>query len=133
MNLVALVGNLVRDPEVTVRNDKTITRFAVACTRKFKNADGNYEADFINCVAFGKTAEFVEKYFTKGKKIALTGEIRNNNYTKDNGEKVYSYDIVVNEVEFVLPKSADSSSTPSNGSDGFMNIPDGAEDNLPFN
>lgn len=142
MNKVELVGRLTRDPEVrytTGESTNAIARFSVAVNRRFKNAEGNYDADFINCVAFGKTAEFVEKYFTKGMAIGLTGRIQTGSYTNKDGQKVYTTDVVVEETEFVESKggSATTNNTPSTpttpSSDGFMNIPDGIDEELPFN
>lgn len=144
MNKVQLVGRLTRDPEIRYSQGENATataRFSVAVNRRFKNAEGNYDADFINCVAFGKSAEFVEKYFKKGMAIGLTGRIQTGSYTNKDGQKVYTTDVVVEETEFVESKgasSADNSNTsrpvPSvSSSDGFMNIPDGVEDEgLPF-
>lgn len=132
MNNVVLVGNLVRDPEVK-GGDKPVCRFTVACSRSFKNAEGNYDSDFISCVAFGKTAEFVEKYFKKGQKIGVTGEIRTGSYTKDDGSKVYTTDVSVSNVEFVSKKSEGSGETAAAKVDsGFVNVPDGVEEALPF-
>lgn len=142
MNKVELVGRLTRDPEVrytTGESANAIARFSVAVNRRFKNAEGNYDADFINCVAFGKTAEFVEKYFTKGMAIGLTGRIQTGSYTNKDGQKVYTTDVVVEETEFVEGKggNATTNNTPSTpttpSSDGFMNIPDGIDEELPFN
>ena len=142
MNKVSLVGRLTRDPEVrytTGENASAIARFSVAVNRRFKNAEGNYEADFINCLAFGKSAEFIEKYFRKGMAIGLTGRIQTGSYTNKDGQKVYTTDVVVEETEFVESKgdngtsnNAPSRPAPSNN-DGFMNIPDGIDEELPFN
>ncbi len=144
MNKVELVGRLTRDPEVRYtqgENASAIARFSVAVNRRFKNAEGNYDADFINCVAFGKSAEFIEKYFRKGMAIGITGRIQTGNYTNKDGVKVYTTDVVVEEAEFVESKNAGgstaTSNTPSNNGtssdDGFMNIPDGIDEELPFN
>lgn len=144
MNKVELVGRLTRDPEVRYtqgENASAIARFSVAVNRRFKNAEGNYDADFINCVAFGKSAEFIEKYFRKGMAIGISGRIQTGNYTNKDGVKVYTTDVVVEEAEFVESKNAGgataTSNTPSNAgtsaSDGFMNIPDGIDEELPFN
>lgn len=148
MNKVMLVARLCRDPEVRCtqgENASTIVRFPVAVNRRFKNAEGNYEADFINCVAFGKSGEFIEKYFKKGMAIGITGRIQTGNYTNKDGVKVYTTDVVVEEAEFVESKNAaanasgssyqaDSRPSPSQAaSDGFMSIPDGAEEEMPFN
>ena len=144
MNKVELVGRLTRDPEVRYtqgENASAIARFSVAVNRRFKNAEGNYDADFINCVAFGKSAEFIEKYFKKGMAIGLTGRIQTDSYTNKDGVKVYTTDVVVEEAEFVESKNssngAGDSNTPSNNNassgDGFMNIPNGIDEELPFN
>lgn len=137
MNKVVLVGRLTKDPEVRyAQNDNStaIARFTVACDRKIKDSG----ADFISCVAFGKTAEFLEKYFAKGSKIGLTGHIQTGNFTNKDGQKVYTTDVIVDEVEFVESKSAASNEAPAineaaASSDGFMNIPDGLDEDLPFN
>ena len=143
MNKVMLVGRLTRDPELrysTGENATATARFSVAVNRRFKNVEGNYDADFINCVAFGKTAEFIEKYFRKGMAIGLTGRIQTGSYTNKDGQKVYTTDVVVEETEFVESKgasSADNSNTsrpaPSaaNNND-FMSIPNGVDEELPF-
>lgn len=144
MNKVELVGRLTRDPEVRYtqgENASAIARFSVAVNRRFKNNEGNYEADFINCVAFGKSAEFIEKYFTKGMAIGITGRIQTGSYTNKDGVKVYTTDVVVEESEFVESKNSGGASATSNTSsnnntpsaDGFMNIPDGIDEELPFN
>ena len=142
MNKVELVGRLTRDPEVRYtqgENSSVIARFSVAVNRRFKNAEGNYDADFINCVAFGKSAEFIEKYFKKGMAIGLIGRLQTGSYTNKEGVKVYTTDVVVEEAEFVESKNsgaASNSNTPSNNntssSDGFMSIPDGIDEELPF-
>ncbi len=143
MNKVELVGRLTRDPEVRYtqgENASAIARFSVAVNRRFKNNEGNYDADFINCVAFGKSAEFIEKYFKKGMAIGISGRIQTGNYTNKDGVKVYTTDVVVEEAEFVESKNGGGASAPSNVSannntpsaDGFMNIPDGIDEELPF-
>ena len=141
MNKVQIVGRLTRDPEVRYSqgdNPSTIARFSVAVNRKFKNSEGNYEADFINCVAFGKSGDFIEKYFKKGMAIGLTGRFQTGNYTNKDGIKVYTTDIVAEEVEFVESKGSGNNSDSATGrpateiSDGFMNIPDGIDEELPF-
>ena len=143
MNKVQLVGRLTRDPEIRYSQGENATataRFSVAVNRRFKNSEGNYDADFINCVAFGKSAEFVEKYFKKGMAIGLTGRIQTGNYTNKDGQKVYTTDVVVEETEFVESKGAssvDNSNTSrpapdvTNNND-FMSIPDGIDEELPF-
>jgi len=134
MNNVCLVGRLTRDPETRITpNGLVVTRFSVAVDRRFKR-DGEQTADFINCVSFGKTAEFVEKYFGKGQRIGLTGRIQTGSYTNKEGKKVYTTDIVAEDVEFVESKRQDSDSKPTESDigDGFMNVPDGIDEELPF-
>ena len=139
MNNVSLVGRLTRDPEVRYSKNNTslaVTRFSVAVDRRFKK-EGQADVDFINCVAFGKTGEFVEKYFSKGQRIGLVGRIQTGSYTNSEGQKVYTTDIVVENVEFVESKKAqDEYQAPPKGQedigDGFMNIPDELEEELPF-
>lgn len=144
MNKVQIVGRLTRDPEVrysTGENATAIARFSVAVNRRNKNAEGQYEADFINCVAFGKSGEFIEKYFRKGMAIGLTGRIQTGSYTNKDGIKVYTTEVIVEETEFVESKgnvennqSGTRPAPSSASSDVFMNIPDGVEDEgLPFN
>lgn len=144
MNKVILLGNLTRDPEIRYSQGEkqmAVARFSLAVNRRFSK-DGETNADFLNCTAFGKTAEFVEKYFRQGSRMSLVGRIENNNYTNKNGEKVYSFQIMVEEVEFAERKSAQSNNQTQNQNqpaqangtdDDFMNIPDGIEDGLPFN
>ena len=144
MNKVILLGNLTRDPEIRYSQGEkqiAVARFSLAVNRRFAK-DGETNADFLNCIAFGKTAEFIEKYFRQGSRMSLVGRIENNNYTNKNGEKVYSVQIMVEEVEFAERKSAQSNNQTQNqnqpaqtngGDDDFMNIPDGIEDGLPFN
>ena len=135
MNKVVLVGRLTRDPEIRYANNEKNTctaRFSLAINRKFKT-NGQYEADFPNCVAMGKTAEFVEKYFHKGDMIALDGHIQTGSYTNKDCNKVYTTDVFAENVEFAQSKSDISNSNNSKpSSDGFMNIPDGIESELPF-
>ena len=144
MNKVILLGNLTRDPEIRYSQGEkqiAIARFSLAVNRRFAN-DGETNADFFNCTAFGKTAEFIEKYFRQGSRMSLVGRIENNNYTNKNGEKVYSVQIMVEEVEFAERKSSQSNNQTQNqnqpshangADDDFMSIPDGIEDGLPFN
>ena len=136
MNKVMLVGRITRDPEARQNGESTVVRFTIAVNRKFKNAEGNYDADFISCVAFGKTAEFVEKYFKKGSAIGICGRIQTGSYTNKDGQKVYTTDVVVDDAEFVESKNAaagSSAATPAPGTAGFANIPDGIDEELPFN
>ena len=137
MNKVMLMGRLTKDPEVRTGESTTVAKYTLAVNRKFKK-DGEPTADFINCVSFGKTAEFAEKYFRKGMQVAISGRIQTGSYTNKDGNKVYTTDVVVEEQEFAESKAASqqnqnnaSGSVPS--SDGFMNIPDGIDEELPFN
>ncbi len=135
MNSVQLLGRLARDPEVRYTagdNPTAVARFTVACNRKYKKG-AEQEADFISCMAFGKTAEFIERYFNKGSSIALNGRIQTGSYTNKDGAKVYTTDVVVDSLEFVGKKSDDNSANESKPNNDFMNIPDGIEEDLPFN
>ena len=140
MNKVILMGRLTRDPEVRYTqgdNAMAIARYSLAVDRRFKR-DGEPDADFINCVAFGKSGEFAEKYLKKGTKIAVVGRIQTGSYTNKDGQKVYTTDVVVEEQEFAESKNSGSSdnnqSAPANKNTDFMNIPDGIDDTeLPFN
>ena len=95
MNKVILIGRLTKDPEIRYTNDSAFARFSVAVDRKFKNSEVKYDADFINCVAFSKQAEFIEKYFHKGMKIGLEGHIQTGSFTNRDGQKVYTTDVIV--------------------------------------
>lgn len=132
MNNVQIIGRLSKDPELRV-GDSTIARFGVAVNRKFKNKEGKYDADFINCIAFGKTAEFVEKYFSKGMKIGIIGRIQTGSYTNKDGNKVYTTDIIAEEIEFIESKNQQPKQEEQNEIDGFVNVPDNIDDELPFN
>lgn len=140
MNVVNLIGNFTADPDVRNANGKTVVRMTLAVNRKFKNAEGRYDADFISCVAFDKNAEFIEKYFRKGMKIGITGRIQTGSYTNRDGQKVYTTDVVIDSSEFVERQSQQSNEpaaprdTTSNNADndGFMNIPEGIDEELPF-
>ncbi len=143
MNKVILMGRLVREPEVRYsigESQTAIARYTLAVDRRFNKEEQS--ADFINCVAFGKNGEFAEKYLHKGTKIAIVGRIQTGSYTNKDGQKVYTTDVVVEEQEFAESKNASSGNNgggnivhpQSNVSNGdFMNIPDGIEDELPFN
>ena len=142
MNKVILMGRLTRDPEVRYsqgENAMAIARYSLAVDRRFNrnNQDGQ-TADFINCVAFGKNGEFAEKYFRKGLKIVVEGRIQTGSYTNKDGVKVYTTDVVVESSEFAESKGGSGGNTenpapaPATG-DGFMNIPDGIDEELPFN
>ncbi len=140
MNVVNLIGNFVADPDVRNANGKTVTRMTLAVNRKFKNAEGRDEADFISCVAFDKNAEFIEKYFKKGMKIGVTGHIQTGSYTNRDGQKVYTTDVIVDSSEFVERQSQQSNepaaprdnANNTTDTDGFMNIPEGIDEELPF-
>lgn len=138
MNKVILCGRLTKDPEVRYSqgdNATAVARYTLAVDRQFKR-DGDQSADFINCIAFGKRGEFAEKYLRKGTKIAVVGRIQTGSYTNKDGQKVYTTDVIVDEHEFVESKAASqnngSGSTPVS-SDGFLDIPDGVDTQLPFN
>lgn len=141
MNKVILIGRLTKDPVVRYSqgaNPTAVARFTLAVERRFKS--DNQDADFIGCISFGKNAEFIGKYFTKGMKIAVVGRIQTSSYTNNDGQKVYTTDVVIEENYFVESKS-NSSNNQSNSApepsssmgDGFMNIPNGIDDELPFN
>ena len=147
MNKVILMGRLTRDPEVRYsagENALAIARYTLAVDRRFRR-DGEASADFIQCVSFGRTAEFAEKYFRQGLKIAVTGRIQTGSYTNRDGQKVYTTEVVVEDQEFAESKassdsyaastSAPETSMPNPGTaaEGFMNIPDGIDEELPFN
>jgi single-strand DNA-binding protein len=150
MNKVILMGRLTRDPEVRYSQNDTsmaIARFSLAVDRRRSgnnNGDGQ-TADFINIVAFGRTGEFAEKYLKKGTKVALTGRIQTGSYTNKDGAKVYTTDVVAEDIEFAESKSAGGdnnggyqtdNAAPAQAApagDGFMNIPDGIDEELPFN
>ncbi len=138
------MGRLTRDPEVRYSqgdNSMAIARYSLAVDRRFKRDGDEQTADFINCVAFGKSGEFAEKYLRKGTKIAVVGRIQTGSFTNKDGQKIYTTDVVVEEQEFAESKNSASgtgnanTSTNNNtsSSDGFMNIPDGIDEELPFN
>ena len=136
-----LLGRLTRDPEVRYSQgaeSTCIARYTLAVDRKFKK-DGEQSADFISCVAFGKNGEFAEKYLKQGTKIAVVGRIQTGSYTNRDGQKVYTTDVVVEEQEFAESKNAGAGGQTSRqeasatSSDGFMSIPDGIDEELPFN
>lgn len=161
MNKVILMGRLTKDPDVRYaqngNNTNCVARYTLAVDRKFKR-DGDASADFINCVAFGKSGEFTERYFKKGTKIALVGRIQTGSYINREGQKVSTTDVVVEEQEFAESKNASQGNAPTGGNmpignmgmpqpetpppanipsapkgmDGFMTIPDGVEEELPF-
>ena len=162
MNKVILMGRLTRDPEVRYSqgaSQTAVARFSIAVDRRFKR-EGEPDADFFNCTSFGKQAEFVERYLHKGTKVVLSGRVQNDNYTNKDGQMVYSVRVMVDEIEFAESKNASggndggynnnnynnsynnggysgggSNNAPaaSGAGDGFMNIPDGIDEELPFN
>lgn len=155
MNKVILMGRLTRDPDVRYsagENSTAVARYTLAVDRRFtrrEDANNGQSADFIGCVAFGKSAEFAEKYLHQGIKIVVTGRIQTGSYTNRDGQKVYTTDVVVEDQEFAESKNSDSSgnadggragiqngqrsSKPEIDESGFMNIPEGIDDELPFN
>ena len=149
MNKVILMGRLTRDPDVRYSQGESATavaRYTLAVDRRFARRDSqdSQTADFINIVAFGKSGEFAEKYFRKGTKVIVTGRIQTGSYTNKDGVKVYTTDVVAEDQEFAESKNASGSgasygdahsgdSAPSAAGDGFMNIPDGIDEELPFN
>ena len=146
MNKVILMGRLTKDPDVRYsqgENSTAVARFSLAVDRRFAKKDsGEQTADFIGCVAFGRSAEFIEKYFRKGMRVTVCGRIQTGNYTNRDGQKVYTTDVVVEEQEFAESAQNFASSeeqkpgpaySPQADADGFMNIPDGIDEELPFN
>ena len=145
MNKVILMGRLTRDPEVRYSagdNAMAVARFSLAVDRRRRANAGADEptADFINCVSFGRQAEFAEKYLRKGTKLVVTGRIQTGSYTNKDGVRVYTTDVVVEEQEFAESKGSSDSNggfaasapMPQSAGDGFMNIPDGIDEELPF-
>lgn len=135
MNKWIGTGRLVADPEVRYSqggNATCIARYRLAVDRRFKR-EGEADADFISCVAFGKAGEFAEKYFRKGMKVAVEGRIQTGSYTNKDGQKVYTTDIVIESQEFCESKSSNEAKAPQTDANGFMNIPDGSDEELPFN
>ena len=150
MNRVILMGRLTRDPNISYAqsgDNMAIARFTLAVDRRGRRQDGadQQTADFIGCVCFGRQAEFAEKYLRQGTKIAVTGRIQTGSYTNKDGQKVYTTDVVLDDIEFAESKNAQgggdanySYQAPSRpnlsaAGDGFMNIPDGIDEELPFN
>ena len=151
MNKVILMGRLTRDPEVRYSQGESpmaIARYTLAVDRRFNRSGDDATADFIGCVAFGRSAEFAEKYLRKGTKIAITGRIQTGSYTNKDGVKVYTTDVVVEDQEFAESKNSSGNDggfagnsgfsgggrpEPMAAGDGFMNIPDGIDEELPFN
>lgn len=142
MNKVILMGRLTRDPEVRYTDGQepmAIARYTLAVDRRRRSGnDEEQSADFIPCVAFGKSGEFAEKYLHKGTKMLVTGRIQTGSYTNKEGQKVYTTDVVIEDQEFAESKNSNQggnseSSGSQDAGDGFMNIPDGIDEELPFN
>lgn len=138
MNKVILIGRLTRDPEIRYSQGASSTAvgsFSIAVDRRFKR-DGEPDADFFDCTAFGKQAEFAEKYLRQGIKMIITGRIQTGSYTNKDGNKVYTTEVIVEDQEFAESKAKNEASTnrPAPGTDdeGFMSIPEGIENDLPF-
>lgn len=136
MNKVMIIGKLIRDVERYTANDNNtaIARYTLAVKRQFRQK-GEADADFLRCIAFGRTAEAAEKYLGKGLRVCVEGRIQTRTYTNGEGQKMYATDIVVERQEFLERKSQPSpdSDAAENPGDGFMDIPDGIEEELPFN
>ncbi len=148
MNKVILMGRLTRDPEVRYSqgdNATAVARYTLAVDRRFNRNNDDQTADFIGCVAFGRSGEFAEKYLHKGTKVVVTGRIQTGSYTNKDGVKVYTTDVVVEDQEFAESKNSAGNNdggfvpagrpapAPMAAGDGFMNIPDGIDEELPFN
>ena len=146
MNKVILMGRLTRDAEVRYSQgdaSTAVARFSLAVDRRFKRDGDDQSADFINCVAFGRTGEFMERFGRKGTKFLVEGRIQTGSYTNKDGQRVFTTDVVVEQIEFAESKSSNDGNngyvptnrpTPSGAAgDGFMNIPDGIDEELPFN
>lgn len=148
INKAILIGRLTRDPDIKYTNNSAVARFCLAVDRQFKR-EGDPTADFINCVSFGKAAEFAEKYLTKGTKLCVTGRIQTGSYTNKDGQKVYTTDVIVESQEFVeskasasqhqedapaepKPKAKSNAKQTAPAEDDFMTIEDGVETELPF-
>ena len=147
MNKVILMGRLTRDAEVRYsqgENSTAIARFSLAVDRRFRRDGDEQTADFIQCVAMGKGGEFAEKYLHQGTKIVVEGRIQTGSYTNKDGQKIFTTEVWVESQEFAESKAASAqngnqnASAPTrpnvaqNDSDGFMNIPDAIEEELPF-
>jgi single-strand DNA-binding protein len=150
MNKVQLIGRLTRDPDIRYsqgQNQMCIARFTLAVDRRRANADGQREADFISCAAFGKTAELMEKYVKKGMRVALGGHIQTGSYTNKDGARVYTTEVILDDLEFLEYKGAaqagaqgaesgaqaGQNGAQDSGNEGFMDIPDDVSDDaLPF-
>ena len=140
MNKVIIVGRLTRDPDIRTTANSTMATFSVAVDRRYKQ-EGQPEADFPRVIAFGKTAEFIEKYFHKGMKIGIEGRIQTGSYQNQSGQTIYTTDVIAEAVEFVESKAASqgggntsqpAQNAPQTTDDGWMNIPEGVDEELPF-
>lgn len=139
MNVIILKGRLTRDPEIRYSqgaNSMAIARFSLAVNRRFKR-EGDPEADFFNCVAFGKQAETIEKFLSKGVEIAVRGHLQTGSYQNKEGQTVRTVDVIVDEFDFCGSKASNgggqSKQTVVHGTAGFVNVPEGLDDELPFN
>lgn len=138
MNKIILIGRLTRDPEIrysTNDNNTAIARYTLAVNRPFRK-NGEQQTDFLPCIAFGKTAEFAEKYLAKGMRVAVEGRIQTGSYTNQEGQKIYTTDVVVERQEFLEKRADNGQQSPDNANnydDRFMDIPDGIDEELPFN
>jgi single-strand DNA-binding protein len=138
MNVLVMMGRLTKDADIRYTQDgKAVAGFSIAVDRRFKR-EGQPDADFFNCTAFGRNAEFVERWIHKGTKVVISGELQNNNYTNKEGHTVYNVQIIVNSIEFAESKKAAESNapvenTPAQEESGFVNVPEGVDELLPFN
>ena len=137
MNRVILCGRLVRDPDIRYsqgQNSMCVAKFTLACDRRYKK-ENEQTADFISCIAFGKTGEFIEKYVIKGTKLMVEGRWQTGSYTNKEGQKIYTNDCVIDGVEFAESKKAaadEPTTPPSAPDDDFMNLAEGIDDEMPF-
>ena len=138
MNKIMLIGRLTRDPEIrysTNDNNTAIARYTLAVNRPFRK-NGEQQADFLPCIALGKTAEFAEKYLAKGMRVAIEGCIQTGSYTNQEGQKIYTTDVVVERQEFLEKRADNGQQSPDNANnydDRYMDIPNGIDEELPFN
>ena len=132
MNKVILMGRLTKDPDIRGEGTSLVARYTLAVDRRFKK-EGEENTDFISCVAFGKGAEFAEKYLKKGTKIVVCGRIQTGSYTNKEGAKIYTTDVIVEEHDFAESKNSSGSSSNETSTDAdFMSIPDSVRDDMPF-
>ena len=132
MNRVVLCGRLTKDPEIRTSGDMEIAKFSLAVDRRVKKGEER-KADFISCTAFGNQASFIEKYFHKGDGATLEGHIQTGSFKNKENQTIYTTDVIVDAIEFPLGKNGSNNESASNNNDGFMNIPEGIEEELPFN